>query len=313
MKRRSLTLVICLLATLSLASVGFASWVISAGDTENVTGNVQVESVIDRRLSISSIVFDKDAEDNDIKDVKFGIPESYAADAENWLKPDNDQDFPRDQLEIHFTTSVSFKDHTTVVSDGSDKNVNIEVELDDDTKAWLKEAVELGYIKSADVLTAVVSGGSIDCTLTFEWGALFGYNNPWTYYNGLSVFGALNGLDENNGLAFVAPENGEHSETPVDGGEPHKNHVFDENGKCTGTYTITGDNPDTVEVEPEYTIDCDCYNTTYGDHAATFLQEMYDYLNTKTYGVTITANEHTHVYDQDGNKCECGAQEPTGE
>ena len=63
MKRRSLTLVLCLLATLSLASVGFAAWVISAGDIENATGQINVDTVTDNRIMISEIKLDDDSWD----------------------------------------------------------------------------------------------------------------------------------------------------------------------------------------------------------------------------------------------------------
>ena len=53
MKRRTLTIVVGLLLTLSLVGVGFASWVISAKDEETIIGNVEVQTVTDRRLDIT--------------------------------------------------------------------------------------------------------------------------------------------------------------------------------------------------------------------------------------------------------------------
>lgn len=40
MKRKTLTLTLSILACLALIGVGFASWIISAGKTETVTGNI---------------------------------------------------------------------------------------------------------------------------------------------------------------------------------------------------------------------------------------------------------------------------------
>ena len=51
MKRKTLTMVLCLLTCLSLVGVGFASWVISSGDTEKLTGNIQVDTVTDHRFT----------------------------------------------------------------------------------------------------------------------------------------------------------------------------------------------------------------------------------------------------------------------
>ena len=51
MKRKTLTMVLCLLTCLSLVGVGFASWVISSGDTDTLTGNIQVDTVTDHRFT----------------------------------------------------------------------------------------------------------------------------------------------------------------------------------------------------------------------------------------------------------------------
>ena len=51
MKRKTMTLVLCLLAALALVSVGFASWVISADANKTVSGNIKVDTVEDKRLS----------------------------------------------------------------------------------------------------------------------------------------------------------------------------------------------------------------------------------------------------------------------
>ena len=53
MKRKTLTLTLSILACLALIGVGFASWVISAGKTETVTGNIVVDDVSDKRISLT--------------------------------------------------------------------------------------------------------------------------------------------------------------------------------------------------------------------------------------------------------------------
>lgn len=55
MKRKSLTMILCLLTCLSLVGVGFAAWVISSGDTETVTGNITVDSVSDERFTFDAM------------------------------------------------------------------------------------------------------------------------------------------------------------------------------------------------------------------------------------------------------------------
>ena len=54
MKRKSLTMILCLLTCLSLVGVGFAAWVISSGDTEPVTGNITVDTVSDKRFTFET-------------------------------------------------------------------------------------------------------------------------------------------------------------------------------------------------------------------------------------------------------------------
>ena len=54
MKRKSLTLLVCLLACLALGSVGFAAWVITNDANAQDTGTIRVDVVKDARLSISA-------------------------------------------------------------------------------------------------------------------------------------------------------------------------------------------------------------------------------------------------------------------
>ena len=52
MKRKTLTLVLCLLTVMSLVGVGFASWVISADTSVEETGKIVVDTVTDNRLTL---------------------------------------------------------------------------------------------------------------------------------------------------------------------------------------------------------------------------------------------------------------------
>ena len=64
MKRKTLTLVLCLLTVMSLVGVGFASWVIDADASAPVEGNIIVDTVADKRLELA-VAFK-----NDQKDIK---------------------------------------------------------------------------------------------------------------------------------------------------------------------------------------------------------------------------------------------------
>ncbi len=68
MKRKSLTMILCLLTCLSLVGVGFAAWVISSGDTATATGNITVDTVSDERFSFVSVPT--------LKEIHFGMNNS---------------------------------------------------------------------------------------------------------------------------------------------------------------------------------------------------------------------------------------------
>ncbi len=172
MKRRSLTLVVCLLATLSLASVGFAAWVISAGATEQLTGNILVEDVSDERLQITEL-------DMTNENFIFG----YGTKGTNsWLKYDEGD--AAQSLESTITFKLSYKTGSTpVVTSGGEQNTTLTVKWDDATQTFLEDAVEKGYIKEVPALTPSLSGDTYSVTVTFQWGELFNSENPFKWYN----------------------------------------------------------------------------------------------------------------------------------
>ena len=176
MKRRTLTIVVGLLLCLSLIGVGFASWVISAGDTDQATGNIQVEDVTDRRLTISSV-------SKSASDFVFG---KGTKGTNSWLDASA---VAAEVLESTISFNLAYKDGTAIVISGTGQNVTLSVAFDDDTKTLLEGAVTAGYIKAVPTLKVNGSAGSYSVTVTFEWGALFNNQNPFTWYNNNSVDG----------------------------------------------------------------------------------------------------------------------------
>ena len=81
MKRRTLTLTLSILACIALIGVGFASWVITKEDSQEVSGNITVDTVQDKAHLITII-------DDATKDlnVYFGAPKNPIENA--WLKND---------------------------------------------------------------------------------------------------------------------------------------------------------------------------------------------------------------------------------
>ena len=186
MKRRSLTVLLCLLAIISLASVGFASWVISAGDDVEATGNIQVENVSDERLVISAIQFNGVAYgEESMPKFIFGKAvsedEGYAAANKGWLNATNVDDRV---MTIKLTFDVDFKDGHEVIISGDKQNANVSVSWDADKTKWLNEAVTKGYIAAIPTLTvAQTVSGSYEVSIAFEWGSLFDGKNPFIFYN----------------------------------------------------------------------------------------------------------------------------------
>lgn len=191
MKRRSLTLVLCLLATLSLASVGFASWVISAGDTENATGQISVDTVTDNRIMITEIkiggsTWNGTGWTGTAPKFVFGKP---ANGVDFWLK--NDQN--TEVLEL----TLSFK---VVKVDGGDAVDNAQTSV----ILAAAEGTNFGNWIAVDTPTAETQNevtnkgnGNYECTLRLKWGSAW-YNadadanvNPYLYFADQAVDGEV--------------------------------------------------------------------------------------------------------------------------
>lgn len=187
MKRRSLTLVVCLLATLSLASVGFAAWVISAGDTEQMTGSFLVEDVTDERYEIRNLSVDG---------VNWNhATSSWTGEAPQFVFGKNDVDttynWLKNSTSEKLTLVVKFKiyhkeDETEVIN------------LDKVTITNTFSAT--GLTKESNVYATIVAANPTaeyqDGFWTFEielaWGSYFAESkNPFEYYNGLEITDTL--------------------------------------------------------------------------------------------------------------------------
>ena len=175
MKRRTLTIVVGLLLTLSLVGVGFASWVITAGDTEEVTGNINVEDVVDQRLELSNVLIVSASADT--KSFVFG---KGTKGTNSWLSAD---DVDAEVLSATLTFDLAYKSGTAIVLEGEGKNVSLSVAFDDATKTLLENAVTAGYIEAVPTLTVTGSAGSYSVSIAFEWGQLFNNENPFKWYN----------------------------------------------------------------------------------------------------------------------------------
>lgn len=223
MKRKTLTLVLCLLATFALASIGFASWVLTNPDV-TVTGTTQGDFTVYDATDASVSVGAQFSANGFV----FGAPVTPKTGGTPWLTA---TEMSTDLLTVKVTLTV------TNYASLSDAGLTIKVyptlnDEEDTTK--LKSAIEEKYIlcssteqfasenisidgesKSAYVLTKTITkteivngSGTVSFDLTFAWGEVFGKQNPFNYYYDKSydasvatdlnkLYAALNGLKFN--------------------------------------------------------------------------------------------------------------------
>lgn len=179
MKRRTLTLMICLLSVLSLVSVGFASWIITANDTEDVTGNIQIETVTDNRVFIVESTTGAGIEASN--DIVFGAPETPETFANPWF---THKEMATENLSATIKFKVVDAKDEVVAADKVTVTANIELvggkSFDD--------LLTAEYIKAVPTVTPARDGdGVYTITVTLNWGAKWGNKNPYNYYNALDV------------------------------------------------------------------------------------------------------------------------------
>ena len=185
MKRKTMTLVLCLLAALALVSVGFASWVISADAKDIQKGNIVVDTVEDKRVEIHVTLTNKN--------FVFGGPTSEQMNGIDnpWLTNNNEH---TEVLKVTANVQV-YKKGTTTPVDLTSSNVAFTV-LDNESTGYALATGNKHYIVAPTVATELTKGASIGVytvTIEFKWGTAFevtsgsGGVNPYIYYNKLEA------------------------------------------------------------------------------------------------------------------------------
>lgn len=188
MKRRSLTVLLCLLAIISLASVGFASWVISAGDTEVAEGSITVENVTDERLEIRNLKFDDYEYDSTTAATqmpKFVFGKSKNATTYNWLLNDKEE-----KMSIKVSFNVHKKDGGTEVTDASKLDLSVVFALAEGKSFAVAgdESKFYAEIVNSEPQVSYVTD-HFECTIELAWGNYFDstLKNPFDYYNSKEI------------------------------------------------------------------------------------------------------------------------------
>lgn len=185
MKRKTMTLVLCLLAALALVSVGFASWVISVDAKGTKTGNIVVDTVEDKRVEIQVSLT--------APDFIFGGPtsEQMTGISNPWLTNNNEK---TEVLKVTANVKVLKKGTTTPV-DLTSNQVQFEV-VDNATSGYAAATGTKKYIVAPSVAAELTKGenaGEYTVTIEFKWGTAFevtpgsGGVNPYIYYNKLEA------------------------------------------------------------------------------------------------------------------------------
>ena len=204
-KKFSLTL-ISILSVVVLVGVGFAAWIITTPSVEQKqTGTITASGVTDARYKLTATITDKD--------IIFGKPSGYTADANDWFKPDNvgdehltatltltltdpdDKGLDETVFSSYLPNTFTFTMNATKSSVVDNTGFNAEVTAGrikyptisytgSGATAATKKDVTLGnaieiakdaFTKGAD------NKYTLTITITFAWG---NNGNPYTYFHG---------------------------------------------------------------------------------------------------------------------------------
>lgn len=206
MKRRSLTAVIGVLAIFALASIGFASWIITNPNSGTETpGTIVVDDVTSEVFSITTTW---DATSNG--KIVFGKPVDYVEKETDWLTSDSAE---KENLEAELTIKFNKKDNVDLESILTATPVKLALKVVDNNVVSDNEEDKIlsdvdaaslfsNLTLAAPVLKIKVGSSFVDfdgtidfadldsdatCVIKviFAWGSATGNVNPYEYYNAI--------------------------------------------------------------------------------------------------------------------------------
>lgn len=197
MKRKSMATLIGGLLSVCLIGVGFASWIIVQGDSEEVTGTVKVETVQKRTATFTDVQWGDNNNNltsgeltKNLSGVNgddifvFGKGAAPSGTNYNWLRNDT---IGEEIMNLTLTGKIEVEggNYDDIVEKATYKFV-VEGDL-----VGYERAVSEGYITGLANNTigelTVQTDGTFSVTFSMEWGIKFHNNNPYTYYNGLKI------------------------------------------------------------------------------------------------------------------------------
>lgn len=187
MKRRTLTLTLCILACIALIGVGFASWVITYNKKAEVTGNVDIDTISDKSHVVT-------VTSGAGQSVVFGAKAVSSTTPKTWLtlgKSDSGEDDATENLVLTYTVKVTnWNDLVT----GKEFIVTVEEVKGSDDATPYASAVTSELVASlpsqtdSDATNKIKienteTDGEYKVTITFNWGTYFNGKNPTDFYN----------------------------------------------------------------------------------------------------------------------------------
>lgn len=176
MKGKYFVLLSSILASTTLASIGFATWIIAVDSTQSVDGNkIYVDDISDKRIGIE---YEWEKGDGS---VIFGF-KTDASISSPWLTNSNSitQEKLSNTLNITIENADSLREGNAL---------DIEFTVNDNSDGGWAKAVAANYVVapsfpiSVDKSAITSSSGTYALTFDFAWGSAFDSKNPYSYFN----------------------------------------------------------------------------------------------------------------------------------
>lgn len=176
MKGKYFVLLSSILASTTLASIGFATWIITVDSTQSVDGNkIYVDDITDNRIGIKYEWKEGDGS------VKFGFKTDDSI-SKPWLT--NTNSTTKEKLSNTLNITI---DNYDSLREGS--ALDIEFTVNDNTDGGWAKAVAAKYVVAPTFPISVnksditSNSGTYALTFDFAWGSAFGNTNPYSYFN----------------------------------------------------------------------------------------------------------------------------------
>lgn len=196
MKRKTLTLTLCLLACFAVIGVGFAAWIITSDAEKTVTGNIKVETVEDHRLKINIISTEAD------NVIRFGKPVGYAANS--WIL-NNEAETENLTATIKFTITKGNEAVTNLETAGITVTAGFTTTITDDMNKGVGNnslvTIPTGFTVEKDSTDS--EGKTFMIKVVFSYGDEFGKKNPYEFYKDKDVTAEGDNAVNNLGKLFV--------------------------------------------------------------------------------------------------------------